>query len=240
MRALAIAAAALLGVALLAYACGLGVYAIASAPSPVTTEPHDAQEAEVVVARLGLSGAYPFEHRFALTPHGRMHYADVGSGKVVLCLHGNGSWSLACARRLAEREPGTRVIAPDLIGFGLSEKPPSQPMYVVDAHAADLAALVGQLDLHDVTVSAAPSTAAIAAALQKRVPDRVASAEAREGELAPPAGLLRLTQAPVLGELLVQGLGALSPGGARSPFGRVQSDWDQRASALALARATGS
>src|SRR5262249_44921293 len=155
--------AALLGVALLGYALGLGVYAVASAKSPVTTEPRTPEEAELVVARLGLRAQYPFDHRFLLTPHGRMHYSDEGAGRGVRCLHGNGGWSLEGAARLAKDDDGIRVVAPDLIGFGLSEKPTSQPMYVIDAHAADLAALLDQLDLSGVTVAAAPSSKRIAA-----------------------------------------------------------------------------
>src|SRR5262245_60023713 len=123
MRALAIAAAALFGVALLAYTVGLGIYAVAASRPLVSTPPRTAEEARVVLERLGLHDAYPFSHRFLLTPHGRMHFADEGQGPVILCLHGNGAWSLACAEIIQERSGDSRVIAPDLVGFGLSEKP---------------------------------------------------------------------------------------------------------------------
>jgi len=240
MRRIAIAAAAPLGVALLAYALGLGIYAVASAKTGVPTEPRTAEEADAVLGRLGLAQQYPFSHRFALTPHGRMHYVDEGSGPVTLCLHGNASWSLECAGLLRDRAPGTRVIAPDLVGFGLSEKPDAQPRYAVDAHAADLGALLVQLDLRDAQVVASPSTAAVAEALARLAPQRVrAVTTAADAPHASPAPL-RFVKTPLLGELLVQGFGALAPGGPHGPYGRLQSNWDQRASALALARATGS
>jgi len=90
LRVLVIAVAALLGVALLGYAVGLGVYAVASTRSAVPTQPRMPEEADFVLGRLGLRDDYPFRHRFLLTPHGRMHYVDEGRGPVVLCLHGNG------------------------------------------------------------------------------------------------------------------------------------------------------
>src|SRR5262245_52543521 len=123
MRGLRIAAAALAGVALLAYTVGLGIYAVASARAPVPTQPQMPEEADMVLGMLGLNGEYPFRHRFLLTPHGRMHFVDQGRGPAVLCLHGNASWSLECAEIVKQRSVRERVIAPDLIGFGLSEKP---------------------------------------------------------------------------------------------------------------------
>src|SRR5574338_620285 len=103
MRGSRIALAALLGVALLAYAVGLGIYAVASTRAPVPTQPRTAEEADAVLGRLHLRSAYPFRHRFVLTPHGRMHYVDQGHGPVVLCLHGNASWSLECAALVEKR-----------------------------------------------------------------------------------------------------------------------------------------
>lgn len=237
-RGLGIAAAALLGVALVGYAVGLGIYAVASTRPAVPTQPRIPEEADAVLDRLGLLTQYPFRHHFLLTPHGRMHYVDEGRGPVVLCLHGNGSWSLECADVVAKRSAAERVLAPDLIGFGLSEKPESQPFYAIDAHAQDLAVLLELLGVSDVQLIAPSSSAPIAVALVRLAPERVRStvlqdARPRGNELAQ-----RLARAPLLGELVVQGLGALSPGGPHGTLGRLQGNWDERASALALARAT--
>ena len=240
MRWVAIPAAALLGVALLAYALGLGIYAVASAKTGIPTQPRSPEEAAAVLGRLGLAQQYPFEHRFALTPHGRMHYVDEGSGPATLCLHGNGSWSLECAGLLRSRAVGTRVVAPDLVGFGLSEKPAVLPRYTVDAHAADLAALLVQLDLRDVQVVASPSMAPVAASLAKLAPERVRASSTAADAPHCSAAAARLAGTPLLGELLVQGFGALSPGGPHGALGKLQSSWDERASSLALARASGS
>lgn len=244
MRKLGLAAAFVVLVALIAYAAGLGIYAIASARPRVPTQPRTDDEARRALARLELEDAYPFAHRFMLTPHGRMHYVLEGGGPVVLCLHGNGSWSLECAEFLRARSASSRVIAPDLIGFGLSEKPslpPSDvaPSDVIEAHAADLAALLEALDLRDVQLVVSKSSAPIAIRLARISPKRVRSTVIEEKSLPDASVAARFARTPVLGELLVQGLGALSPGYARGPLGRVQGSWDERASTLALARAPG-
>ena len=70
---------------------------------------------------------FPFAPRFATLPGGlRMHYVDEGpaGAEAVLLLHGQPTWSYlyrTVVARLAER--GLRAVAPDLIGFGRSDKP---------------------------------------------------------------------------------------------------------------------
>ncbi|HTO07412.1 MAG TPA: alpha/beta fold hydrolase [Myxococcota bacterium] len=238
MRWVGICAAALFGVGLLAYAVGLGIYAFASTRPVVWTQPRSEEEARRVIQLLDLSEQYPFLNRFLLTPHGRMHFVDEGQGtkRTILCLHGNGSWSLDCAALIKQHADGVRVIAPDLIGFGLSEKPHVIPHRPVASHAADLSVLVELLELRDVELLAADSSAPIAIELARLEPERVRSTVMHT---APGSGraLESLVRTPVLGEVLVQGLGALSPGFARGPYGRLQGNWDERASTLALARA---
>ncbi len=237
MRKLAVLAGCLIGLCLLAYAAGLGVYAATSTRTWISTQPRTPEEARRSLARLELDAEYPFPSRLLLTPHGRMHYVDVGQGPVLLCLHGNGRWSLECREVVRSRSDEMRVIAPDLIGFGLSEKPARVPEDPIDAHAVDLAGLVEALDLRDVQLLATSSSAPIAVALVKRAPERVRSTVIEDGAgQAPQLGALFATT-PVVGELLAQGFGALSPGLARGPYGRLQGNWDERASSLALERA---
>ena len=241
MRRVGIAVAALFGVALLAYTVGLGIYAFASTGPNYSTQPRSVAEARRVVERLNLDSVYPFEPRFLLTPHGRMHFVDEGQGgtRTVLCLHGAGTWSLDCAGLVSSLRKETRVVAPDLIGFGLSEKPALQPDDPVASHTSDLVVLLEILDLRGVEVVAAYSSTPIAVELARRAPDRVRSTFIHEDAASGGRLVFLLARAPVLGEVLVQGLGALSPGLARSPSGRLQANWDERASSLALARAVG-
>ena len=237
MRKLAFGAAFLAVVALVAYTAGLGVYAVTSTRPRVATQPRTPDEARHALVRLDLAADYPFDHHLLLTPHGRMHYVDEGNGPALLCLHGNGSWSLECREFVRARSASSRVIAPDLIGFGLSEKPARVPADVIEAHAADLASLVEALDLREVQLVATSSSAPIAIRLVQRAPERVRSTVLEESTLPAPVVASRFADTPVVGELLAQGFGALSPGLARGPFGRVQGNWDERASSLALARA---
>ena len=237
MRKLGLAAAFVVVLALIGYAAGLGIYAVASTRPRVPTQPRTPEEADRVLVRLDLDRAYPFAHRFLLTPHGRMHYVEQGRGPAVLCLHGNGRWSLECAEFLRARSATGRVLAPDLIGFGLSEKPVRPFADVIDAHAADLATLVVALDLHDVQLVVSKSSAPIAIRLARLSPERVRSTLIEEDSNALDGFAARFAETPLVGELLVQGFGALSPGLARGPFGRLQGNWDERANSLALARA---
>jgi len=102
----------------------------------------------------GLSGyPYPAEY-FELSDHGglRMHYAAAGpaSGREVLLLHGEPTWSYMYRTAIPVlAEAGCRAIAPDLIGFGRSDKPPERSDYSYEAHFSWLEAFVLGLDLKD-------------------------------------------------------------------------------------------
>jgi len=112
---------------------------------------------------------YPFASHYFQTPAGRLHYVDEGSGEVVVMLHGNPAWSFLYRKLikrlssngqarfphpnpLPEREGiGFRCIAPDHIGFGLSDKP-SDWSYLPEEHAKNLESLIGHLGLKDITL----------------------------------------------------------------------------------------
>ncbi len=69
---------------------------------------------------------YPFPASTFDTGHGRMHYVDVGEGPVVVLLHGTPTWSFLYRRLIDDLKEDHRVIAPDLLGFGLSDKPQTE------------------------------------------------------------------------------------------------------------------
>jgi haloalkane dehalogenase len=66
---------------------------------------------------------YPFEPHFFTTPAGTMHYVDEGTGEPIVFVHGNPAWSFEFRKLIKEFSKTNRCIAPDLIGFGLSDKP---------------------------------------------------------------------------------------------------------------------
>ncbi len=82
-----------------------------------------------------------------------MHYVDEGDGDPIVLLHGNPTWGFLYRRVIPPLvEAGHRVIVPDMIGFGLSEKPAREQAHSLDGHIANLTGLVRQLDLNRLTV----------------------------------------------------------------------------------------
>jgi haloalkane dehalogenase len=114
---------------------------------------------------------YPFESHFHDLDGARMHYLDEGSGEPVLMLHGNPSWSFYY-RDLVTAFRGThRVIAPDHVGCGMSDKPQRYP-YTLRRHVENLERLVLDLDLRNVTLVVHDWGGAIGFGVATRHPER--------------------------------------------------------------------
>jgi cis-3-alkyl-4-acyloxetan-2-one decarboxylase len=81
-----------------------------------------------------------------------MAVTELGSGRPVLMVHGNPSWSFLYRKvmQALEGEP-LRLIAPDLVGLGTSSKPGARE-HTLENHAAWMASLIEQLDLSDAIV----------------------------------------------------------------------------------------
>jgi haloalkane dehalogenase len=106
-----------------------------------------------------LSG-YPFDPHYAEISDGdggmlRVHYLDEGPADAapVLLMHGEPSWSYLYRQMIPVLvEAGHRVIAPDLVGFGRSDKPAAMSDYTYARHVEWMRALLfGHLDLSDIT-----------------------------------------------------------------------------------------
>jgi haloalkane dehalogenase len=85
--------------------------------------------------------AYPFADHWAHLRAGRMHFVDEGSGDTVLFVHGTPTWSFEWRHVIRALAPAWRCIAPDLIGFGLSDRPRDFP-YTPESHATAFAEFV--------------------------------------------------------------------------------------------------
>lgn len=70
-----------------------------------------------------LQKIFPFESRYLTVPDGKIHYIDEGTGPVVFLFHGNPTWSFYYRRLIQALSSDFRVIAPDMIGCGLSDRP---------------------------------------------------------------------------------------------------------------------
>ena len=97
---------------------------------------------------------YPFGEHYALLRGGlRMHYVDEGSGEVELMLHGEPTWSYLYRKMIPIlTAAGYRVIAPDLIGFGKSDKILEADAYSYASHAGWLTELIESLRLQNITL----------------------------------------------------------------------------------------
>lgn len=98
---------------------------------------------------------YPFSAHYVTVDRLRMHFVDEGpqDAAPVLLLHGEPSWSYLYRRMVPVlTSAGHRVIVPDLIGFGKSDKPTRIEDYSYARHVAWLRALIEQLDLNDITL----------------------------------------------------------------------------------------
>ncbi|MFC6835569.1 haloalkane dehalogenase [Halomarina ordinaria] len=83
----------------------------------------------------------------------RMAYVDEGSGEeTFLCLHGEPTWSFLYRKMIPTLAERGRVVAPDFVGFGRSEKFTDRDAYTYDLHYRTLVEFVEALDLHDVTL----------------------------------------------------------------------------------------
>ena len=96
---------------------------------------------------------FPFQSRFTTFEDIRMAYLDEGEGPPVVFVHGEPTWSFLWRKVLVPvRDAGYRCIAPDLPGFGRSDKPTDIEWYTYDRHTAALASLLETLDVRDATI----------------------------------------------------------------------------------------
>ena len=98
---------------------------------------------------------YDFEPNYVDVGGPRMHYVDEGPSDagVVLLLHGEPSWSYLYRHMIPPlAAAGLRVIAPDLIGFGKSDKPRNKKDYSFAGHVDWMRQFIEALNLTDVTM----------------------------------------------------------------------------------------
>jgi haloalkane dehalogenase len=121
---------------------------------------------------------YLFEPQYLdVTPDLRMHYLDEGprDGPVALLMHGEPTWSYLYRHFIPTLTArGARVIAPDLIGFGKSDKPTAREDYSYAAHVGWMQSFLSALSLGDITLFAQDWGGLIGLRLVAAEPDRFA------------------------------------------------------------------
>ncbi len=101
-----------------------------------------------------LRDLYPFRTRSIKVDGCRMSLVEEGAqvAPPLLLLHGNPGWSFTFRKLIPEVKARYRVIAPDMIGFGLSHQPSDPRYHTVSRHTANLAAMVEELGLRNLTL----------------------------------------------------------------------------------------
>jgi haloalkane dehalogenase len=118
---------------------------------------------------------FPFTSHFRTVDGLQLAHLDEGTGGPVLLLHGEPTWSFLWRKVIPPLlDAGHRVIAPDLAGFGRSDKPIDTDWYSYDGHTLLIAALIEQLDLRDATLVVHDWGGPIGLRLAVEHPDRFA------------------------------------------------------------------
>jgi haloalkane dehalogenase len=95
---------------------------------------------------------WPYEPRYVEQDGLRMHYAVEGAGNPILLLHGEPSWGFLYRRMIPGLAAVGRVVVPDLLGFGRSDKPVDRAAYSYDMHYSAIERLLLELDLRELTL----------------------------------------------------------------------------------------
>ncbi|MCC9167377.1 alpha/beta fold hydrolase [Pontibacter harenae] len=115
---------------------------------------------------------YPFTpHTFA-TENGLMHYVDEGKGDPIVFVHGTPTWSFVWRQQIKSLSRNYRCIAPDHVGFGLSEKP-TEFAYTPEAHAQNLEQLLESLNLSKITLVVHDFGGPIGLSYALKCPDKI-------------------------------------------------------------------
>jgi len=213
-------------------------------------------------------GTWPYDPSWFESSDGRMHFVDVGprDGRPIVLVHGNPTWGYLYRRFIPPLvAAGYRAIVPDHLGFGRSDKPTGRHLYDVPRHARRLDALLDSLDLRDAVLVPHDWGGPISLFWATRHPERIAGLfilntwahRLTRDRLPPGRGEpqlplpLHLCRTPVVGELLVQGLDALTRVAlafgiehkdrltrtVRRAYADVHSGWSERAPMLVFPRA---
>lgn len=135
---------------------------------------------------------YPFEPHYAGIVDAqdgtalRVHYIDEGprDAPVVLMMHGEPSWSYLYRHMIGPVvKAGYRVIAPDLIGFGKSDKPAAKRDYSYARHVAWMRSWLEQLDLRNITLTCQDWGSLVGLRMLAEMPDRFSGVVLSNGGL---------------------------------------------------------
>lgn len=153
---------------------------------------------------------YPFESHWLDLEGVRYHYLDEGPADAppVLMLHGNPTWSFYYRTLIPALSQRYRVIVPDHVGCGLSDKPQHYP-YVLSQHIENLERLIARLELTGMTLVMHDWGGVIGMGYATRYPgnvDRFVVFNTAAFYLPTLPLRIKICRIPLVGELAIQGL----------------------------------
>ncbi len=128
----------------------------------------------MIPAAETFNGTWPFTPHFSHSAGFAQHYVDEGprDGEVIICLHGEPTWGYLYRHFIPALSAHYRVIVPDHMGFGKSATPQDR-QYTLQTHVENLAALIEDLELTDITFVCQDWGGPITGAYSIRHPERV-------------------------------------------------------------------
>lgn len=157
---------------------------------------------------------YPFEPKSLDVGGGRMSYLDEGprAAPVLVLLHGNPTWSFYYRKLVISLKDRYRVIAPDHIGCGLSDKPQVYD-YTLDTHIENLTRLLDHLNLDTFSMGVHDWGGAIGFGYAVKHPEKIKSLVVFNTAAFLSSRIpfrIKICRIPILGDIAVRGLGAFS------------------------------
>ncbi len=160
---------------------------------------------------------YPFESHYIEISGHQMHYIEEGDGEILLMVHGNPTWSFYYRRMIDHFKKNYRVIAPDHIGYGYSEKP-TDYNYTLGNQIKNLEEFIEKRALKNITLVMHDWGGAFAMGYAVRHAENVKRLVfLNTGAFTIPEEILdnkpwqlMMVRTPLLGKILVRGFNAFS------------------------------
>ncbi len=117
---------------------------------------------------------FSFEPHYVEINGLRVHYLDEGQGEIILCLHGEPTWSFLYRKMIPLLAAEHRVLAMDFIGFGRSDKLREKEAYSFQMHHDILVGFIQKLELEHVTLVVQDWGGLIGLTVASEMPERIA------------------------------------------------------------------
>jgi haloalkane dehalogenase len=155
----------------------------------------------------GMTKLYPFSPKKVVIGGNSLSYIDEGQGPVIVMLHGNPTWSFFYRRLILALGDRYRIIAPDHLGCGLSDKPQDYSYRLAD-HMANIEFLLDSLKIREFSLVLHDWGGAIGMGMAGRHPERlralvVMNTAAFRSKRIP--FRIRICRIPLFGDILVRG-----------------------------------